>query len=510
MEKNHDNQDFWKRIVIDPAVRMEIARKNHLLFFHIYFPHYILYKTAPFHKEIFGLTHDNTIKTIVIEAFRGSGKSTIMSLSYPLWAILGCQQKKFILLVAQTQEQAHQYLANIKKELETNTILREDMGPFTEDEEWRSNAILIPKYNARIAAVSTDTSIRGLRHIQHRPDLIICDDLENLASVKTREGRDKIYSWFVGDVMSLGDENTTRVVIIGTPLHEDSLISRLKGQIKNGFMHGIIKSYPLINETGKIAWPGKYPTLDDIEKARQRLGNESAWEREYMLRIIADEDQVIKPEWIGYYDTLPNEINFTAIGVDLAISENEAADFTAIVAAQIVGSGKDIAIYILPNPVNERLDYPEQVERIKLLSKTLGGSKLAQIYIEDVAYQKALIQELKQQIFPAEGIQVFGQDKRARLASISHLIQSGKILFPRQGAEMLIEQLLHFGVEKHDDLVDALTTLVRKIIDKSQQPQSGWHEMAREYLKRMKNNPNSPGNLMKWKRLADNEGFNLI
>ncbi|MCX6740934.1 MAG: hypothetical protein NTY61_00850, partial [Candidatus Parcubacteria bacterium] len=163
------------------------------------------------HKEIFGLTHDHKIRTVVIEAFRGSGKSTIMSLSYPLWSILGCQQKKFILLVAQTQEQAHQYLANIKRELETNRILREDLGPFTEDEEWRSSAILIPRYNARIIAVSSDTSIRGLRHLQYRPYLIICDDLEDLASVKTRESRDKIYSWFVGDVMSLGDENTTEL-----------------------------------------------------------------------------------------------------------------------------------------------------------------------------------------------------------------------------------------------------------------------------------------------------------
>lgn len=43
---------------------------------------------------------------------------------------------------------------------------------------------------------------------------------------------------------------------------------------------------------------------------------------------------------------------------------------------------------------------------------------------------------------------------------IADKIQRGIILFPKKGAEQLISQLVGFGVEKHDDLVDALTTAV--------------------------------------------------
>jgi len=43
------------------------------------------------------------------------------------------------------------------------------------------------------------------------------------------------------------------------------------------------------------------------------------------------------------------------------------------------------------------------------------------------------------------------------------MVQSGKVLFPKKGAERLIEQLVHFGMEKHDDLADAFAILLAGI-----------------------------------------------
>lgn len=40
------------------------------------------------------------------------------------------------------------------------------------------------------------------------------------------------------------------------------------------------------------------------------------------------------------------------------------------------------------------------------------------------------------------------------------MIRSGKVLFPKKGTEDLIQQLVYFGVEKHDDLVDAFTMVL--------------------------------------------------
>jgi hypothetical protein len=66
---------------------------------------------------------------------------------------------------------------------------------------------------------------------------------------------------------------------------------------------------------------------------------------------------------------------------------------------------------------------------------------------------------------PAEGVLVHGQDKQARLTLITHLVQQGKVLFPRHGTEELISQLTGFGIEKHDDLADAFSLLLLKIMD---------------------------------------------
>ena len=43
---------------------------------------------------------------------------------------------------------------------------------------------------------------------------------------------------------------------------------------------------------------------------------------------------------------------------------------------------------------------------------------------------------------------------------IANYIKTGKIVFNIKGCEDLITQLVGFGVEKHDDLVDALTCAI--------------------------------------------------
>jgi predicted phage terminase large subunit-like protein len=58
------------------------------------------------------------------------------------------------------------------------------------------------------------------------------------------------------------------------------------------------------------------------------------------------------------------------------------------------------------------------------------------------------------------------QDKRSRLVILANMIKTGQILFPREGAEELIQQIVHFGVEKHDDLVDAFANLAHNMLEK--------------------------------------------
>ncbi|MCX6740935.1 MAG: hypothetical protein NTY61_00855 [Candidatus Parcubacteria bacterium] len=236
-------------------------------------------------------------------------------------------------------------------------------------------------------------------------------------------------------------------------------------------MLGIVKSYPIINEAGEIAWPGKYPTLDDVEKAKQRLGSESAWQREYLLKIVPDDERIIQPDWIKYYKELPSEksddYRFVLTAIDLAISQNESADKTAMVSAKVFGWDKNLRIYILPDPVNERLTTLKAQERAELLSMTLGNGTPTKLIVENVAYQAAFIEMMNQRNIPTEKFDLQGQDKTARLSLAASLVQSGKVQFPEAGAEELINQLVNFGFQRYDDLADAFAMLILETIEQT-------------------------------------------
>ncbi|MFH1088606.1 MAG: hypothetical protein V1719_02080 [Patescibacteria group bacterium] len=466
----NDDAEVLSAIMKDRAVRQAVTRESHGLFFHLYFPHYVKYPTAEFQKDIFRITEDKSNKLACIVAFRGSAKSTLVTLSYALWSILGSHQKKFVLIICQTQSQAKQHMMNLRRELEDNKLLKSDLGPFQEEigGEWAITSLVFKNTGARITIASLDQSIRGLRHHEHRPDLIILDDVEDLKSTRTSESRNQTWEWFTREVMPLGDLGT-RVIILANLLHEDSLVMRLKRKIDASELNGIFKSYPLLNETGECLWPEKFDNPGKIEELRQSVANELAWQQEYLLNIISDSTKVIHSDWIQYYDKLPpfdddHDFRFTATGIDLAISQRDSADYTAMVSAHVYGFDDKVKIYIASNPVNQRMTHKETMDTAMIVSKSLGKGEMTWILVEDVGYQAAVAQELKRLGYPAKAVKVHGSDKRSRLALTSHLVQNGTVLFPCQGVELLLTQLVGFGVERFDDLADAFSLLVNRII----------------------------------------------
>ena len=471
-KKTNKFEKIIETVLKDRSVRLHTVQKKLEYFFPIYFHHYIKYETAPFHKEMFKVLENDTIKLAVICAFRGSAKSTIITTAYVLWTILGFQQRKFIVICGQTEQKARQYLMNIKKELQENDLLKKDLGPFEEERNSLGNAtaLIIKRMNVKIMISSVEQSIRGMRHGQHRPDLIILDDIEDINSVKTREGRDKAFNWLTSEVIPAGSERT-RFIIAGNLLHEDSVIRRLQQNIDSGNMrslNAVSRQYSIRDEQGNSLWPGKYPTPESIQAEKDKMiDDEAAWYREYELKIISTADQVVRPEWIQTYSQLPRDKTLTgvAIGIDLAISDKNTADYTAIVVGYIYGYKRNMEIHVQSYPLNERIPFPEQVEYIKSLVATHEKySSRVKIYIESIGYQGALVQLLERKKFNVIGVPVRG-DKKSRLQLTTPLLRDGKILFPEKGCEELLGQLVGFGKEKHDDLVDAFSIMTLKAIE---------------------------------------------
>ena len=466
-QKKNSLDSLFEKLLTNKRLRTEAVTKDFEWFLPIYFHKRLEYPTAPFQTEIIKLLRDSLAKLIVITAFRGSAKTTIVAIAYAIWAVFGVQQKKHVLLVGQTEIKARRLLMNIRRQLETNSLLRGDLGPIDEEkDQWGATAIVIRKLNAKIAIASVGQSVRGILHDEHRPDLVVCDDLEDLDSVQTQEGRDKLRDWFNGELLPVRDKRT-RFVVIGNMLHDDSLMKRLQHEIKSGERDGEFRQYPFFDENDNPRWPGKYPTRESVEEEMRMVNDPITWAREYLLIILPRDEQLIRPEWINYYDTLPEGSSYCITGIDLAISKAEHADFTAMVSARVYGRGDTLQIYILPNIVNKKLTFLEMVEQAKLISDGLGKSKLC---IEDVGYQSAAVETLKKDGYDTIGVKVHGQDKYARLSAVSHLVQSSKVRFPKD-VSLLTNQLTGLGTG-HDDLVDAFSILLSKIIEEDRIPQA--------------------------------------
>ena len=465
-------QFIWKRWGIDindQAERRFLAKASYEAFCQIYFPHYFYLKPAHFHRRLVDILENAYYEMVAIIGFRGSAKSTHASMAYPIWeAVRG--NDHFIILINDTGTQRDINIKNIKIEFETNALLRTDFPLVKPSKKKWTDGELELVNDVFILGRSRGQKVRGLRYRQWRPSLIVGDDLEDLEWVRKKENRNKTERWLVSEVIPAQEETKAKLIIIGNLLHTDALMSRLK---KRKLMK--VLEFPLINRrTGGCTWPAKYPTQEAIDKQKDKVGSSSVWLREYLLKIVAEDDQLIGDDDIHYYD---NEILDkvddmgraivkildAGVGIDLAISLKDSADFTTMVGGYKVEVDTKGQIFIKPHPVNKHIDFSDTQKEALFFKKSMpDGTKF---YVEDVGYQKAALQTME-----ASGIPIYPMrpvtDKRARLEAVAPYIKSGYVKFPRTGCEALIMQVVGFGVEEHDDLVDALVYVIMGIINK--------------------------------------------
>lgn len=455
-----------------------LMRKNFLGFKLLYQAHYLTLPPADFHPELSRLFQDEKEQFLSIIGFRGSAKSSDGSVALPLFMALQQPERyPFIIIVNETIPAVAESIANIRKELEQNTLLREDYGDMSQGvsklREWTKTSLVLGN-GVKILGLSRGQRIRGRRHRQHRPSVVIVDDPEEMVKVEKKEYRDKTEKWIRGEVIPAMEETGGRLIVLGNILHTDAIMARLKNDPI--FTH---REYALFNGPEKwenCTWKGKYPTQEALDKQKAKV-RYTAWSREYCLKVVPPEGQIIKPEWIQYYDEVPgpvyetdprtkqqvlvsNPILSAGVGNDLAISKKETADYTTFVPGVMATHENRARIFILPQIVNERLNFQETIARGRTLYNAIRTRYAAPMFFtEDVAYQRAAVEMLAAAGIPVQGIKV-GTDKRTRLLMIAPFIENGTVLFPKKGAEELIGQLLGFGIEEHDDISDGLVNLV--------------------------------------------------
>jgi len=211
--------------------RREQALADFAYFAQTYFPHYLKKPPAELHRYLFTrlpqIIGQDKGAHEAIAAPRGHAKSTLISQIFVLWCVV-TRRKHYIILIMDAFEQAATMLEAIKAELACNArLLMDFVGETGESQSERQNRV-ITQSGVKIEVFGSGKKLRGRRHGPHRPDLVICDDLENDENVRNPQQRDKLEQWLQKTVLSLGaTDDSMDVIVIGTLLHYDSLLSRL-------------------------------------------------------------------------------------------------------------------------------------------------------------------------------------------------------------------------------------------------------------------------------------------
>ena len=424
---------------------------------------------------------------------RGHAKSTNLTFKGTMHSTL-YGYKHYPIIISDSSEQAEGFLDNIRVEFEENTAILEDFGPLA-GSVWRSN-VLVTKTNIKIEAIGSGKKIRGRKHRNWRPDLIILDDVENDENVRTPEQRSKLKNWFDKAVSKSGDDYTD-IVYIGTLLHYDSLLAKtLTNPAYRSIKYKAVIQFSQADDLWQ-QWESIFTDLanDDREadalaffqahKAAMLEGTQVLWEEKlsyYDLMVMRvsegeasfnseEQNEPINPddclfmeEWFEYYNEA--EINFRDpvfdfFGfIDPSLGKTKRSDFSAIVTlAKHRSSGY---MYVVDADIERR--HPDRIiadvlakERWLRASFGHGYRKLG---AETNQFQWFLKEELAKAsakaglYLPIEEVQQTS-DKVMRIQTLQPDVKNKYIKFNRRH-KRLLEQLTQFPMGAHDDGPDAL------------------------------------------------------
>ena len=494
------------------GLRWKLGAIDMEFFGRAYFPHYFSKPSPEFHRELDAIWQQGVLKgrypltaadtkmisrlpgtRRAVAAPRGHAKSTNLTFKGTMHSTL-YGYKHYPIIISDSSEQAEGFLDNIRVEFEENTAILEDFGVLA-GSVWRSN-VLLTKTNIKIEAIGSGKKIRGRKHRNWRPDLIILDDVENDENVRTPEQRKKLKDWFDKAVSKCGDDYTD-IIYIGTLLHYDSLLAKtLTNPAYRSIKYKAVIQFSQADDLWQ-QWETIFTDLSNDDRKSEALaffqahkeamleGTQVLWEEKlsyYDLMVMRvsegeasfnseEQNEPINPddclfmeEWFDYYNEA--EVNFGDPAfdffgfIDPSLGKTKRSDFSAIVTlAKHKGSGY---MYVVDADIERR--HPDRIiadvlakERWLRASFGHGYRKLG---AETNQFQWFLKEELAKAsakaglYLPIEEVQQTS-DKVMRIQTLQPDVKNKYIKFNRRH-KRLLEQLTQFPMGAHDDGPDAL------------------------------------------------------
>ena len=405
-----------------------------------------------------------------------------------------------ILYISATANLAEKQLGFIKNIL-TSKIYRMYWPDHVHEEEgkrkkWTSSEIMLDhplreKENVRDPSIFTGgltTSLTGLHC-----DIAVLDDVVVYENAYTGEGRNKVKSQY--SLLSSIEGAEAQEWVVGTRYHPSDLYQDLQQMVeevfdKDGNQIGEESIYETFEQpvedrgdgTGEFLWPrqqrkdGKWFGFDVsiLAKKRGKYLDKGQYRAQYYndpsdpdnVPVGKDKFQYFDRKHLrqenGYWYFRDERLNVYA-AVDFAFSLSKRADYTAIV---VVGIDADNNIYVLDIDRFKTDRITEYFEHILQLSTKWSFRKLR---AETTVAQMAIVKQLKE-LIKQHGLAISINEyrpnknqgnKQERIASILEPRYDNMAIWHyRGGNTQVLEEELSSRNPPHDDVIDALASVV--------------------------------------------------
>lgn len=405
----------------------------------------------------------NAYDILIIETPPQHGKSATVTETFPSW-YLGRYPNKKVIEVSYNSDTADRFGRRNKDKIEQfgANLFGIKIGKIGKVSEF-SVATTNGESKGQMISRGILSGVTG-----NPADLMLIDD-----PIKTREEADsetsrrKIFDEWLNSLKSRLAAKA-KVILIMTPWHEDDLRGKILASEENVTRIRLPveaeENDPLGREVGDALCP-------ELGKGRKWLaqfkasylasdqGGARAWSALYQCNPVVEGGNMVQRSWWKYYDPQHiTEFGTQMISVDATFKDSATSDFVSI---QVWG--KLDGNYYLRYCMNARLDFPATVKAI-LMVRALYPQAYT-ILIEDKANGSAIIQTLQKQIPGVIGINPQG-GKAARVNAVSPAIESGHVYLPEgtPWLEDFLRQWSEFPAGKHDDMVDAASQCLNRMI----------------------------------------------
>jgi len=292
-------------------------------------------------------------------------------------------------------------------------------------------------------------------------DVLIIDDphseQEAAMAASNPEVYDKVYEWYTSGPRQRLQPGGAIVIVMTRWAARDLTGQVIKSAAQRTGEEWEVIEFPAILPSGKPLWP-QFWSLEELAALREELPN-AKWQAQYQQNPVGNESAIVKRDWWKWWERDdPPQCDYILQSWDTAFEKTQRADYSAGTTWGIFACEEDnfAPNIILLNTYKKRVEFPE-LKRDVMQEYT--DYEPDSLIVEKKASGAPLIYDLRAMGIPVqEYTPSKGQDKIARLNSVSDIIASGKVWVPRtRWAEELVDEVAAFPSGEHDDLVDATT-----------------------------------------------------